>query len=351
MMIALKVMERVLGLLGIAALTSCSVIDEDLSDCDKQAKMDYELRLVTNMNTEMKTQLTTETDLKLEHALRQYLGGVFTDFAHDVDLSFYDYAEPRPVLEHFTDIIDANQTSYTLNLPVYEYMHLAVANIMDNDNVSLEGEDFCSTARLHQADPEEGNVITSHNTGLFTARLPMQILDNMDQDFLVQLYMANCATALIIDRTGAPSVSSMSAFTTGFASAFNIADSTYVFDRDPLVRAKKLDIDEGIEDCYVTVQFPSRDTRPDTKVVVETEDPFIAESADEGLWEWQVYVTLADGSITQNRLGIVKPLRAGQLKIIRIRIGDGGVAIPDDSSVVSSFNTNWEPSQEHYIDL
>lgn len=344
--------KRVFGiLLSVIVLGGCCLVNDDLSGCPDDFSTEYEMRLITNVRTEINTVLGLEADLHVATALRDHLSDIFSDFAHDVDLSFYDYAEPRPVLEHFTDIIDANQTSYTLNLPVYEYMHLAVANIMDNDNVSLEGEDFCSTARLHQADPEEGNVITSHNTGLFTARLPMQILDNMDQDFLVQLYMANCATALIIDRTGAPSVSSMSAFTTGFASAFNIADSTYVFDRDPLVRAKKLDIDEGIEDCYVTVQFPSRDTRPDTKVVVETEDPFIAESADEGLWEWQVYVTLADGSITQNRLGIVKPLRAGQLKIIRIRIGDGGVAIPDDSSVVSSFNTNWEPSQEHYIDL
>lgn len=344
--------KRVFGiLLSVFVLGGCCLVNEDLSGCPDDFSTEYEMRLITNVRTEINTVLGLEADLHVATALRDHLSDIFSDFAHDVDLSFYDYAEPRPVLEHFTDIIDANQTSYTLNLPVYEYMHLAVANIMDNDNVSLEGEDFCSTARLHQADPEEGNVISSHNTGLFTARLPMQILDNMDQDFLVQLYMANCATALIIDRTGAPSVSSMSAFTTGFASAFNIADSTYVFDRDPLIRAKKLDIDEGIEDCYVTVQFPSRDTRPDTKVVVETEDPFIAESADEGLWEWQVYVTLADGSITQNRLGIVKPLRAGQLKIIRIRIGDGGVAIPDDSSVVSSFNTNWEPSQEHYIDL
>ena len=344
--------KRVFGiLLSVFVLGGCCLVNEDLSGCPDDFSTEYEMRLITNVRTEINTVLGLEADLHVATALRDHLSDIFSDFAHDVDLSFYDYAEPRPVLEHFTDIIDANQTSYTLNLPVYEYMHLAVANIMDNDNVSLEGEDFCSTARLHQADPEEGNVISSHNTGLFTARLPMQILDNMDQDFLVQLYMANCATALIIDRTGAPSVSSMSAFTTGFASAFNIADSTYVFDRNPLVRAKKLDIDEGIEDCYVTVQFPSRDTRPDTKVVVETEDPFIAESADEGLWEWQVYVTLADGSITQNRLGIVKPLRAGQLKIIRIRIGDGGVAIPDDSSVVSSFNTNWEPSQEHYIDL
>ncbi|MBO4742515.1 MAG: hypothetical protein J5533_02665 [Bacteroidales bacterium] len=345
-------MKRVFGiLLFVFVFGGCCLVDEDLSGCPDNFSTDYEMRLITNVKTEINTVLGLEADIHVAKALREHLADIFSDFAHDVDLSFYDYAEPRPVLEHFTDIIDANQTSYTLNLPVYEYMHLAVANIMDNHMVSLEKEDFCSTARLHQEDPTEGNVISSHNTGLFTARLPMQILENMNQDFLVRLYMANCATALIIDRTGAPSISGLSAFTTGFASAFNIADSTYVFDRNPLVRAEKLAIEDGIEDCYVTVQFPSRDVRPDTKVVVETEDPFIAESADEGLWEWQVYVTLADGSITQNRLGIKKPLRAGQLKIIRIRIGEGGVAITDDSTVAASVQLDWQQAPEHNIEL
>ena len=39
---------------------SCSVIDEDQSDCVEQAKLDYELRLVTNMTTELRTELTTQ---------------------------------------------------------------------------------------------------------------------------------------------------------------------------------------------------------------------------------------------------------------------------------------------------
>ena len=72
-------------LLALLFFVSCSVIDEDLSDCVEQAKMDYELRLVTNMTTELKTQLTTETDLQIADALKQELGNIFTDYAHDVD--------------------------------------------------------------------------------------------------------------------------------------------------------------------------------------------------------------------------------------------------------------------------
>ena len=77
------------------AVTSCSVIDEDLSNCVdvepvEQAELDYELRLVTNMTTELTTQLTTQTDIRLADALKQHLDDIFTDYAHDVDLSFYD---------------------------------------------------------------------------------------------------------------------------------------------------------------------------------------------------------------------------------------------------------------------
>jgi hypothetical protein len=346
-------MKKFLSIFASAlAFAGCCLVDEDLSGCPDEYAIDYEMRLVTNVQTEINTVLGLEADVHVAKALREYLKDIFSDFAHDVDLSFYDFAEPRPVLEHFSDIMDANQTSYTLHLPVHEYMHLAVANLVDNNLVNLDAAGTCGTSRLLQNSPAEGNVIEPHNTGLFTARLPMNILENMDQNFLVQLYMANCATALVVDWTGAPAVDGLSAFTTGFANSFNISDSTYVFKTNPLVQADFIDVEEGSEDCYVTVQFPSREPENvETKVVIETTEPFIAENADEALWEWQVFVKLPGGSVTQTRLGLVKPLRAGQLIIIRIHIGGEGEAIPDDSSVATSVQLNWEPSQEYVIPL
>lgn len=61
----------------------CSTIDDDLSDCGNTFEMDYELRLVTNMTTELKTQLTTMTELSVANALTTHLKDIFTDFAHD----------------------------------------------------------------------------------------------------------------------------------------------------------------------------------------------------------------------------------------------------------------------------
>ena len=133
--------------------------------------------------------------------------------------------------------------------------------------------------------------------------------------------------------------------------SFNISDSTYVFNKNPLVEADFVKVEEGSESCYVTVQFPSREPNPESKVVIETTDPFIAENADEALWEWVVYVTLPDGSITESRLGLIQPLRAGQLKIIRVRIGADGIVYTDDTSVGVSATLDWNQAGTHIIPL
>ena len=135
-----------MGKLLAAALTvvlsaSCSVIDDDLSDCGEEKKelqLDYQLRLVTNMTTELQTQLTTVTELGVASALETHLENIFSDHAHDIDLTFYDTEGTLDSLYHKRDIIDANQTSYTLTLPMRKYMHLAVANIAKNTVVSLD---------------------------------------------------------------------------------------------------------------------------------------------------------------------------------------------------------------------
>ena len=119
-------------LLSMLTAVSCSVIDEDLSACVEQAQVDYEMRLVTNMTTELRTQLTTQTDIKLAAALKDHLDDIFTDYAHDVDLSFYDTQGDSARLQHDEHIMDANQASYELNLPMRHYMHLAAANVVDN---------------------------------------------------------------------------------------------------------------------------------------------------------------------------------------------------------------------------
>lgn len=313
----------------------CSTIDDDLSDCGNTFEMDYELRLVTNMTTELKTQLTTMTELSVANALTTHLKDIFTDFAHDVDLSFYDTEGALDRLQHEQHIMNANQSSYTLTLPMRKYMHLAIANIAKNDVVSLTGDDHSPSSKLQQADGQlkDGmEVLPSHTTGLFTARQPMEVLSGVDQTFNVHLYMANSAATLVLDTKG-HAFSDIKVYTTGFADAFYVRDSTYVFtDNPPLVIADRVATDSKLL-CFCSVNFPSRDAMPPSAMR--------RAKGTTSLWQFKVYLTKTDGSITETILDIDEPLKAGDLKIIKGELDDEGAVRPYNSTVGVSVTLNW----------
>ena len=327
----------------LALCTSCSTIDDDLSEC---TKIEYDLTLVTNITTEIETQLETELNTQLEMELgiqlREFLSDIFTDHAHDVDLSFYDTQGDSLRLQHDEHIMDANQASYTLNLPMREYMHLAVANVVDNHLVDLVNDERCHRSILHQETPD---TISSHTTGLFTARQDMEVLEGVNQNFSVHLYMANCAAALVVDTQGYD-VSGMQVYSTGFASGFFLCDSSYVYsDRPPIVRTTKVaKSDDAQEMAFCSVNYPSRDL-PHTRTVIETTEPFISPYAEETLWEFRVYVPVTENgvtTITETILRIKEPLRAGQLKIVKCRVSDYGVIVPNNPEVSTSVTLDWK---------
>ena len=356
----------VLWLMTAMVLSSCSLIDDDWSVEETNYELDYELRLVTNMTTELQTQLSTQTELTLAHSLRTYLSDIFTDFAHDVDLSFYDTQGDSLRLQHDEHIMDANQASYTLDLPKRKYMHLAVANIVDNDIVDLVNDDRCHRAKivLLQGDtpaaagastrPAAGgfpddNVVDSHTTGIFTARESMDILEGIDQQFNVHLYMANCSAILVIDTIDS-GVKDFKVFSKGFATGFNVADSSYIFVNDPPLVRTNLVTDPDEEDgnmAFCSVTFPSREADNDgehavTRTIIETEDPFITPLADESLWEFHIYATAVDGSTTLTKLFVRRPLRAGQLMIIKAKAHpDGSIDTPNPTVGVNVI-LHWE---------
>ena len=231
--------KRISYLLLMTMFAACSTIDDDLSDCPtttQEATLDYELRLVTNMTTEVQTQLTAQTDVALAASLTSYLSNIFTDYAKDVNLSFYDTQGDSTRLHHDQHIMNASEHSYTLYISRQKYMHLAVANIEGDPVVHLEEDNSCHDAVLRQV---EGDTIDSHSTGIFTARQLMEMIEGIDQTFNVKLYMANCSAMLVVDPNG-HDTSKMNVFTTGFATAFHIADSVYEYKTpSPMIRTRR----------------------------------------------------------------------------------------------------------------
>lgn len=329
---------------SLLLLSGCSTIDEDLSDCNDDIpasnfELEYELQLITNMEIEMQTQLTTQLETSVAVALSDHLKKIFSDVAHDIDLSFYDVGGLYARLYHEQHVMDNNEKSYTLHLPMREYRHLALANLKNNSWVKLVGDENSNTMQLQQVLTEP---VMSHQTGIFAARTDMNVLDNQSQTFHVNLYMVNSAAVLLLDPRGFDA-DNVSVVSTGFATGYNVNDDTYIFsETPPLVHADRVDIGTDERLCYCTVTFPSSDSP----------NPYIVSSPEEvAYWQFRIYVKTADGKIVETTLNIQEPLLAGELKIVKGYIDEDGVFRTKDQNVGVSVKISWGGGGDHQVDL
>ncbi len=189
---------------------ACNLIDDDLSVCGEELTIDYDLQLHTELSVQLQTELAAEPEAPVRRALEQWLEPVFTDQAKDIDIRFYSVGQDD-IERQIKEVINDNRKSYNIKLPIENYMNLAVANIDDNRQVSMTGGAHSATMELRLPDKKE---VGSLNTGVFTARLPMEV-NEQTKHFDVHLYMVTAAVALVIDTTGCDSVTDISATMSG----------------------------------------------------------------------------------------------------------------------------------------
>lgn len=317
-------------------MVGCSLVDQDLTACETEYQLEYQLQLVTNITTELETELSLETDVAVATALRAYLNNIFTDHAHDVDLSFYAVDGEKNRLHHERHIMDANQTSYTLHIPVNRYLHLGLANLEENPTLALVNDQTSPGSRLQQ---EVADTLPPHRLGVFTARSHMDVQEGKDQEFKVSLYMANSAASLVLDTLGSR-VMDIRVYATGFATAFDVADSVYRYQYSPVFAADKVAVDEpGGQMCFATVNFPSRTEETKAEEEVKT------------YWEFRVYSLLPGGSITETRLSVKRPLFPAQLEILKAKVYGNGALEPEDVTVGVDVNLDWKPGMEHEVNM
>lgn len=335
-------------LVGISLLAGCSLIDEETDVCSSDYMLDYELQLVTNMSAELESQLDPKVDAPAAAALRSFLGEVFTDYARDVDLSFYGVEEDSLRLFHDSRMMNASEENYTLYIPRHKYMHLAAANLSGNSPVlSLEDSQKCHDAVLRTPVKD---TIDSFSSGIFTGRLPMDVQENVNQEFDVHMYMANSACALMLDTLGS-GVKDIRLCLVGMATDFQLCDSLFVPRFKQAVRTKEININEPGYCCYAAVSFPSLNL-PASKSVIETDDEDLEEGADVALWQIHAYITTEDGSVTKTVLGSRRPLKAGQFKLVRGKVFDNGVLTPgSDVFATLSIVLDWSLAMEIDVDL
>ena len=324
-------------LLGALAQTSCNSIDDDLSDCGIEATVTYEMRLITNMETELATELGEPADAPVQQALRTRLSPIFNERAHDLDLSFYnaDDVPALPLLHHEQHIVDAKQATYNIYLPLHRYQNLALANTEGNAQVTIATSTDGTTAALVTAATATAPQ-PPHATGLFTARLPMDLSQaEGPHTYHAYLYMANCSAALVVDTTGV-SPKAITVAVSGLADRFLTNDSPYSSENRIVASAPEVQAPTGHQACYCAVAFPSRD--------------FATRAADNAtVWTVIADVDMPDGSTTHNVINVYQPLKAACLKIIKVRMQDDGSFQPVTTEVGVSTSLNWRKGGEYEI--
>ncbi len=334
-----QALSVLLLLVGETSLTAC--IDENLENCDHDYRITYTVRLHANVETELNTDMDTPVEELLAGRLRMALADIFSDYARDIDLGFY--TSDAALSHHEQHTINANQASFTLFIPMRDYMHLALANVANEPLVSKEGGERVEELSIRQQ-PTNG-VIDSHRIGLFSARRPIQLGDR-DQTFHVPLYMQNCAVALVVDP-GTVAVQNIRSEMSELADGFHVRDSLYTFTTHPIVRMTRLEDTGSSLLCTYGVGFPSRDV------------PFLVEAAQTraqasservgSYWTLRLYVTLSSGNTDAYTLYVREPLRAGELKIIKLRLRPGGGIEVVNAEVGVSVQLNWNAGGHYEV--
>ena len=304
------------------------------------------MRLVTDMQMTINEELTLAIEEKMAVALKEWLGPIITGQAHDLNVNFYSLDGQDMLKEHWEDVIDATQKSYTLTIPREDYMHLAVVNIAENDNVSLLGQQHSTTLKLEQ---KEADTLSSQATAVYTAReLMLMAQDTTIDKYDVHLYMVNSVVALVIDTLGVE-VPKMDVVLSGTATGFEVKDSIFTFEHPSIIRADRL-----MSQCYAVVTWPSKGEEKTLSPAPARNGVKKENEQETTYWELRSYVTLPNGSITETVFSIHRPLEAGALEIIRVNMAEDGSLEPIDDGkheIGASVTLDWKQGSDYDIDM
>ena len=340
----INVLNACLVLATTVALSSCSSIDDDRDDCEVDFQGRYRLHLITNEEQEIKRVLGDSLN-GIATDLREHLKDVFTDIGSDIGLDFYalpDSIRTMPLRGTLPTEMNASERSFEIVMPIHDYMHLATANVQKNGPVQLQNQDNCHGAKLALSNIADDNSVASQRAGLFSGRQLFKGLTYGPKLFNQNLYIVNCADAIVLDPRTAQ-YTKVEVYTSGFANSFSVCDSTFHYETQPAVRSERVDLHDTNWLAFCSVNLPSREPS-NTRLRVDTDQPFLYADCGEDIWYYDCRVTKDDGSITRTILSIRHPLRAGQLKIITGFIDDQGVVRINDAEVGSSVDLKWEDS-------
>lgn len=326
------------ALMLVIAPTSCTIIDDDRSDCVQDFTVHYEVTLHTNLSTQVQTVLRNRAEMKVADILMDSLKNIFREYASDVELSFYIDNDRK---YHDEIIVNSGQKYIELDLPADNYRHLALANLKMEPQVIPMHNDRADVAYLSQVDKD---TIDIHSVGFFSARKDINILYNVDQVFDVSLYMVNCASILVV-CTDNVAYRDMKVYSSDFANGFYVNDSVFTYTANPIVRDHRISTPPTNRELFYAVTFPSCDTAEQAQTMTRAGDETVGD--DKGrIWRKFVYVTMPDGSVTRTVVNATQPLLAGQATIVYAYLKPNGGIVSPNVDVSTSIQLNWKDGLE-----
>lgn len=325
----------------------CSLIDDDLTACGVDFEMILSMELVTDLDLELETTLSAETDIYTKTVLRNYFSNIFTDHAHDINIGFFNTTTDELVYSIF-DTIDDTQSSYTFYLPKNEYYAIALANLAYNEIAQLADSD---NSRMAKLETPAIDTLPTQRTGLFAVSREISVIDTADQRINLTLHMVTCALALVIDTTGVPT-RGIRSHMTNTAEGMMLRDSLFNRDLLKVVRLEEITPTNSAPANKV-YKAPADDSSDIPYLLGCASFPTPDEAESDGsYYQVKVYVTLEDGSITETTLSVREPLQASQLKIIKAELKADGKVQPIGSTEMGvSVTLDWKSGGEHDIEL
>lgn len=329
-------------------LQGCSLIDDDLSVCGADFEMILQMELITNLDLELETVLSAETDIHTRTILHDYFSNIFTDHAHDIAIGFYN-TENDELVYSIHDVIDANQSTYTFYLPKNDYHAIALANLGENGVVSLADSANSRMARLAILG---GDTLPTQHTGVFAVSRDVSVIDTADQKIDLTLHMASSAVALVIDTTGDVHVRDIRALLCNTADGLYLRDSLYTFGKPKVVRMEVIN-DSVANAAAAKAHAPLRAEREDAERhdfvlgCASFPSPDISDGYG-NYYQAKVYVTLGDGTITETVLSVRESLDAGELKVLKLQLQMDGSVLPTwNSEVGATVTLEWKEGNEY----
>lgn len=357
-------------LLCAVFVQGCALIDDDLSVCGTDFKLEIQMQLITNLDLELETTLSAETDVYTRTVLHNYFSHIFTDHAHDISIGFYNTTDDELVYA-IHDTIDASQSTYTFFLPKNNYYAIALANLDGNEVVTQTDE---TNSRLAKLETPSSDTLPSQQTGLFTASLETYVQDTADQKIDIVLHMANCAFALVID-TNVVHIEDIRGILCGMGDGLVLRDSLFTHNKPKTTRMERIEPEANAaagRRNYGTTESRyygstglrndgTTELRKDGTTELRTSAP--QEEADTAryclfgcvsfpspdeanlgtYYQAKVYVDKSDGTTTETVLSMYEPLHAGQLKIVKLDLQSDGSVVPvGTTDVGASVTLNWQ---------